>query len=74
MYLPSNDFRVIGERINTLSKSNVCDFTSGICFHDMACEKVIQANISIQIDVGVDEPVYIPYQHMFVDKNVSGVE
>lgn len=41
IYLPSSDFKEIGERINTLSKSNVCDFISGTCFHDMTCDKVV---------------------------------
>lgn len=33
-----------------------------------------QANISMQIDVGIDEPVYIPYQQMYVNKQENGVE
>ena len=74
IYLPTSDFKTIGERINTISTAPVCNFVSGICSYDMKCDKVNQANISMQIDVGVDEPVYIPFQHMYVDKLENGVE
>jgi hypothetical protein len=68
MYLPTSDFAVVAERINTLSKAKVCNLSKGNCMIEESCDRVNKVNISMQISISAEpwSNVVIPNEHMYI--------